>query len=120
MNTYVEVNNTKYPAVITARISDRDWDNRETKAIQMKMTYADAVELFVHDCVWNIIQEHVVYSNEPDENGKVQFVERIETESYDNSEFCIAGPITDNRDGTVVVKMGKYTNEELLLMEVLA
>jgi len=120
MGTYVEINNKQYPAVITGRLSDKDWDGRETKSIQMEMTYADAVALFVNDCSWNIIQEHVAHYNELDENGKVQFVERIEFESYDNSEYCIAGPITDNRDGTIVVKMGKYTNEELLLMEVLA
>ena len=120
MNTYVEVNGAKYPAVITGRLNDKDWDGRETKAIQMEMTYADVIALFVNDCAWNIVQERMVHRNEVDENGNVNFVEKIEEESYDNSEYCIAGPITDNRDGTVVVKMGKYTNEELLLMEVLA
>lgn len=28
--------------------------------------------------------------------------------------------ITDHRDGTITVKMGKFTTEEMLLMEVLA
>ena len=120
MGTYVEVNNTKYPAVITGRLNDKDWDNRETESIKMEMTYAEAVALFVDDCSWNIIQDHVVCHNEVGDNGDITVVEKIEAESYDNSEYCIAGPITDNRDGTVVVKMGKYTNEELLLMEVLA
>ena len=120
MNTYVEVKGTKYPAVITGRLIDRDWDDRETKSIKLEMTYADAVALFVDGCVWNIVQEHMTYHNEMDEDGKVNFVEKLEEESHDNSEYCIAGPITDNRDGTIVVKMGKYTNEELLLMEVLA
>lgn len=120
MGTYVEVNNAKYPAVITGRVNDKDWDDRETKSIKLEMTYAEAVALFVNDCSWNIIQEHTVRHHEADENGKITVVEKIETESYDNSEYCISGPITDNRDGTVVVKMGKYTNEELLLMEVLA
>lgn len=120
MNTYVEVNSTKYPAVITGRLNDKDWDNRETKAIKIEMTYADAIELFVDGCSWNIIQERVVHHHEVAENGEITVVEKVETESYDNSEYCIAGPITDNRDGTIVIKMGKYTNEELLLMEVLA
>ena len=120
MGTYVEVNNTKYPAVITGRLNDKDWDNRETKSIKMEMTYAEAVALFVDDCSWNIIQDHAVRHNEVGDNGDITVIEKTETESYDNSEYCIAGPITDNRDGTVVVKMGKYTNEELLLMEVLA
>ena len=120
MNTYVEVNGAKYPAVITGRLSDKDWDNRESKSIEMEMTYADAIAIFVDGCSWNIIQNHIVHYNEIDESGNVTVVEKIEADSYDNSEYCIAGSITDNRDGTVVVKMGKYTNEELLLMEVLS
>jgi hypothetical protein len=120
MGTYVELNNAKYPAIITGRLNDKDWDNRETKSIKMEMTYAEAVALFVDGCSWNIIQYHVIPHNEVNENGETTVVEKVETESYNNSEYCIAGPITDNRDGTVVVKMGKYTNEELLLMEVLA
>ena len=120
MNTYVEVNSKRYPAVITGRLNDKDWDNRETKAIKMEMTYADAVALFVDGCSWHIIQERMVRHNEVDENGEITVVDKMETEDYDNGDYCIAGPITDNRDGTIVVKMGKYTNEELLLMEVLA
>lgn len=120
MNTYVEINGAKYPAVITGRLNDKDWDGRETKAIQMEMTYVDAIALFVNDCVWNIIQEYITHNDEIDENGEIKTVEKIETNFYDNSEYCIAGPITDNRDGTITIKMGKYTNEELLLMEVLS
>ena len=120
MATYIEINNTKYPAVITGRISDKDWDNRETKSIELEMTYNDAVQLFVNDVKWNIIHENTVQHNETDEDGNIKLVEDVETEIYDNSEYSIAGPITDNRDGTIVVKMGKYTTEEILLMEVLS
>ena len=120
MSTYVEINNRTYPATITGRLNDKDWDNRETKSIKLKLTYAEVAELFVDNCSWNIIQEHTVHYNEIDENDEVVVCETIENELYDNSEYCIAGPITDNRDGTIIVKMGKYTNEELLLMEVLA
>ena len=36
---------------------------------------------------------------------------------FDNSDFCVAGDVTDHRDGTVTVKMGKLTAlEETLLM----
>ena len=44
-----------------------------------------------------------------------------EEEIYDNSAFSVAGPVTDNRDGTVTVKMGKITDREALeeLLEVL-
>ena len=82
MNTYVEINGAKYPAVITGRLNDRDWDGRETKAIQMEMTYADVIALFVNDCAWSIVQEHMVHRNEVDENGNVNFVEKIEEVGY--------------------------------------
>lgn len=122
MAIYVKVNDneTLYPAVITGRMNDENWDNRETKTIKLEMTYEQVKELFVDDVAWSIVQENIVQYNEVDENGEVQFVEKTEMESYDNSEYCIAGYITDYRDGTVDVKMGKFTNEELLLMEVLA
>lgn len=35
-------------------------------------------------------------------------------EDYDQSDYCLAGPITDNRDGTVTVVMGKKTELEEL------
>ena len=122
MAIYVKVNDneTLYPAVITGRMNDENWDNRETKTIKLEMTYEQVKELFVDDVAWSIVQENIVQYNEVDENGEVQFVKKTEKESYDNSEYCIAGSITDYRDGTVDVKMGKFTNEELLLMEVLA
>ena len=120
MNTYIEINKIKYPATITGRLNDKDWDNRETKSIQLKMTYNEAITLFINDCKWNIIQEYIIHNDEIDENGEIKTIEKTETNFYDNSEYCIAGPITDNRDGTITIKMGKYTNEELLLMEVLS
>jgi hypothetical protein len=102
MNTYIEINGLRYPALITGRISDKDWDGRETKTIDLEMTYAEVLENFVDGVSWNIIH-----------------IEEDREEIYDNSDFCISGPITDSRNGTVSIKMGKYTNEELLLMEVL-
>lgn len=35
-----------------------------------------------------------------------------QTSEWDNSEFSMSGPITDNRDGTVSIKMGKPTDLE--------
>lgn len=32
-----------------------------------------------------------------------------EAVTYDNSDYCVAGDITDHRDGTVTVKMGRLT-----------
>lgn len=114
MATYVEVNGQKYAASITGRLSDKDWDGRESKAIKLEMSYADAANLFVNDVAWNIIQEHEFNKEVVDKDGYVHFEPAIESESYDNSDYYIAGSITDHRDGTVTVKMGKPTAEELL------
>lgn len=102
--TYIKINNNLYLAEINGVLFDTLWNNRMTKSITLEMDYNTASSLFVDDVQWSI-----VYTD--DETG--------ETQEYDNSDFCIAGPITDNRDGTLTIKMGKFTNEELLLMEVL-
>lgn len=99
MNIYVEVNGTRYPAVITGKLKDKDWDDRASKAITLEMTYADAVALFVDDVDWNIVEEH-------DANEEVTI--------YDNSEYSTPGDIIDHRNGTITVKMGKPTAEEIL------
>jgi hypothetical protein len=116
MTTYVEINGNQYPAVITGRLSDKEWGNRASKAIKLEMTYVDALEIFVDDVSWNIVQDVEIVNEVEDEEGIVIRETVVEQESYDNSEYCIAGSITDNRDGTVTVKMGKPTAEELLAM----
>lgn len=95
--TYIKLNDTLYPAFISGRNEDREWDNRESKAITLEMSYADAMALFVDDLEWEIVYE--------DEET---------AETYDNSEFSVAGSVTDNRNGTVTVKVGKPTSDELL------
>lgn len=66
------------------------------------MTYSDAMALFVNDVPWSVIVEVV------DETGAAQTIET------DMSEYAISGPITDNRDGTVTIRMGKYRESELM------
>ena len=95
--TYIKINDTLFPALISGRTADRDWGNRESKAITLEMSYADAMALFVDDLDWAIVYE-----------------EGETTEVYDNSEYSVAGAVTDNRNGTVTVKMGKPTSDELL------
>lgn len=114
MATYVEINNIKYPAMITGRLNDRDWNNRASKEITLEMTYMDAINTFVNNVQWNIIHNVEQRIEKQDDKGEIIFETVIEQEAYDNSEYNIAGDIIDHRNGKVTVKMGKPTAEEQL------
>lgn len=107
--TFIKINEKLYPATIIGRVADKDWDNRESKSITLEMTYAEAIKLFVDGLVWSIVQREEVPTY--DENGVQTGTETIETE-FDNSEYNLAGDITDHRDGRITVKMGKLTELE--------
>lgn len=98
---YFKANNTEYPASIAGKMTDREWDNRKSKAITLEMTYAEAAQLFVNGLSWSIVQRETEGS------------ETTEQE-WDNSDYCVAGAITDNRDGTITAKMGKKTASDVL------
>ena len=104
--TYVKINGNLYPATINGSLKDRLWDDRESKAITLAMDYATAVTLFVDGLRWSIVMD----VEQMQEDGSVIIVQ----EEYDNSDYDVAGPITDNRNGTVTVKMGKAAAQELL------
>lgn len=87
---------------VQIRGNDTVWDGRESRAVTLPMTYAEALALFADEVPWAVIYEGV------DENGTAYANE------HDMSDFALAGPITDNRDGTITVKMGKYLPDELL------
>lgn len=114
MAIYVAINGNQYPASITGRLNDRDWNDRASKAIKLEMAYNDALEMFVDDVKWSIVQEVEVHEEVINEEGNPITQTKTVLESYDNSEYCIAGDIINHRDGTVTVKMGKPTAEELL------
>ena len=117
MATYIEVNEVKYPASITGRLSDKDWNNRASKAIKVEMSYTDALATFVDDVAWFIVQDVEETIEEYDEEtGEMVAKTVTKFERFDNSEYSIAGDIVDHRDGTITVKMGKPTAEELLAM----
>lgn len=120
----IKVNGAQYPATINGRLHDKDWDNRDSKAITLEMSYADALAMFVNDVEWYIVQDMVEHIEKKDENGNVVLDEHgnpvfeivTKDEFYDNSDYCIAGDIIDHRDGHVTIKMGKPTAAELLAM----
>lgn len=109
---YFKANNTEYPASIAGKITDRDWDGRGSKAVTLTMTNAAAVQLFVDGLSWSIVQRDTVPVYDTD--GKPTGATEEQVQEWDNSEYCVAGPITDNRDGTCTCKMGKKTEVELL------
>ena len=110
--TYVKINGTTYPAVINGKHIDREWNDRESKTITLEMAYADAIALFVDGLAWSILMD----VEKEQEDGSTITVQ----EEYDNSDYSMAGSITDNRDGTLSVKMGKPTQIETLESQITA
>lgn len=104
--TFVKINDTRYPATVSGRITDSSWDNRESKSITLEMDYKTAIDVFVDGLVWSIVGQHDVPVY--DDKG-IQIGTEVKDTEYDNSEFALAGDITDHRDGTITVKMGKLT-----------
>lgn len=101
--TYIKVNGMEYPAEISGRIGDRSWNGRDSKGILLKMSCEKAKELFVDGVGWSVIDE---------QTGDSGVTVRTE---YDNSDYCLAGDITDHRDGSVTVKLGRLTEAEELM-----
>ena len=113
---YVKVNGTLYPATIDGQMQDYQWDNRESKTITMQGTYDEIVGLFKDGTPWSIVMKETVQQRNDDGSLVLDQagnpVTEEQTSEWDNSEFSMSGPITDNRDGTVSIKMGKPTDLE--------
>ena len=113
---YVKVNGTLYPATIDGQMQDYTWDNRESKTITMQGTYDEIVELFGDNAPWSIVMKETVQKRSEDGSPVLDKagnpVTEEQTSEWNNSEFSMSGPITDNRDGTVSIKMGKPTDLE--------
>lgn len=113
---YIKVNDKLYPASVDGQMVDYQWDNRESKTIHLGMSYTEVEALLPNNTSWSI----VMISDVPvigsdgihvlNEDGTPVTEER--TEEFDNSDFSMSGPITDHRDGTVSIKMGKPTDLE--------
>lgn len=111
MSIYVKVNNTEYPATVNGNLVDRNWNGRDTKTIYLTMSYDAVAALLPDNTPWSIVQRDMV--DVLDEQGKPTGKTKEVVNEYDNSEYSLAGDITDHRDGTVSIKMGKPTESEL-------
>ena len=104
----VKVSGNLHYAGVSGTETDRMWGNRKSKSITLSMDYLTAKSLFVDDVQWSILYQPPEYYD-----PETQQMVTPPVEEYDNSDYCILGDITVHRDGTVTVKMGKPTGEEL-------
>ena len=96
---FFKANDTLYPASISGKVADKEWDGRASKAVTLEMDYAEAAELFVDGLAWSIVEQ-------------METEDGVQENEYDNAEYSIAGDLTDHRDGTVTAKMGRLTDLE--------
>lgn len=110
MSIYIKVNNTEYPAAVNGVYNDRTWDGRDIKTVTLTMTYDQVAALLPDNTPWSIVQRDTV--DVLDEQGMLTGQTKEVVNEYDNSAYSLAGDITDHRDGTVSIKMGKPTETE--------
>lgn len=110
MSIYIKVNNTEYPAEISGNPKDRSWGERDTKTITLTMTTTEVVALLPDNTPWSIVQRETVDKLDNDGNPTGETEEVVN--EWDNSAYSLSGAITDHRDGTVSIKMGKPTETE--------
>lgn len=110
MATYIKVNDTEYPAEINGNPKDRSWDGRDTKTVTLTMSHDEAAALLPDNTPWSIVQREMV--DVLDEQGQPTGQTKEVVNEYDNSEYSLAGDLTDHRNGTVSIKMGKPTETE--------
>ena len=91
MSIYIKVNGVKYPASVNSDNSDHAWGGRRSRAIRLTMTAEEAMALLPDNTPWSIVRREA--------DGTVQ--------EWDDSAFSMSGAVTDNRDGTVTIKMGE-------------
>lgn len=112
MATYIKVNNTEYPATVNGNLTDRNWNGRDTKTIYLSMSHDAVAALLPDNTPWSIVMRET--QDVLDEQGNLTGETKEVVNEYDNSAYSLAGEITDYRDGTVSIKMGKPTEAETL------
>lgn len=101
------INGRTLTASMDYRAKDSRWFGRESVALTLEMGYAEAVALFTDNVPWTRIDQTTTVHEEGDAS--------VEMAEEDMSGYSISGPITDNRDGTVTIRMGRPLPEELII-----
>lgn len=112
MSIFAKIGGVEYPAEVNGSLFDRTWDGRSTKTIRLTMAYDEAAALLPDNTPWSIVQRDTV--DKLDTNGAPTGETEEIVQEWDNSEYSISGAITDHRDGTCSIKMGKPTEAETL------
>lgn len=111
MAEFIKVGGQEYPATLIYNYKDRNWDMRETQTLFLTMSHDAVAALLPSGTPWSIVQREM--QDVLDEQGQPTGETKEVVNEYDNSEYSLAGDITDHRDGTVSIKMGKPTESEL-------
>lgn len=107
MSTVLKANNTETPCEAAEHYRDSAW-GRSTCTVTIKGSAADIAALLPNGAAWSLIEREDV----PDESG-MPTGQTVDHER-DMREYSLSGDITDHRDGTVSIKMGKPTEVEAL------
>ena len=112
MAEFIKVGGVEYPATLIYNYKDRNFGLRETQTVHLTMPYAQAAALLTSGVQWSNVFRVTKDALDADRSSTGE-TEEVVTEE-DMSEYSMSGAITDYRDGTVSIKMGKPTEAETL------
>ena len=113
MSTILKANNTETPCEAAEHYRDSAW-GRPTCTVTIKASAAEIAALLPNNAPWSLIEREDALDESGAPTGQTVDHER------DMSEYSLSGDITDHRDGTVSIKMGKPTEEESAVGAVVA
>ena len=105
MSTILKANNTETPCEAAEHYRDSAW-GRPTCTVTIKGSAAEIAALLPNNAPWSLIEREDVLDESGMPTGQTVDHER------NMSEYSLSGDITDHRDGTLSIKMGKLTETE--------